>query len=367
MPAPLLMEMYHLYDTKDADGKTFITAVQFNEIIKLVNIYLIRRAICDLDSNVISRLFPTILKDVLNECNGVYKYIVDYTKKNLVNKQRGKSAHMPDDQFLKDYLKSANVYNTRLTLRIIFDRIEMDDNPAPVDLSKLNVEHLMPQTPTGEWLQELNIDEITYEKYLHRLGNLTLASKIDNSKMKNKPWEYKRSVLEDTSHLTINKKIIDIDKWNIEEIEKRTDYLIDKIIKLYPYLSASDEVIIKHDIYLNCDGVSASAYLYEENGSVEVLAGSEIVPYINRESKEDITNYYNIYNELLDENIIKETENGAIFLKNYIFTTKNKNATSLSSSAGFILCGSRNGWEYWTNANNIKLNNTDIKERLNKI
>ena len=363
MPAPFLMEMYHLYERQDDEGNRYISANQFNEIIELVNTYLIRRAICGLDTSDITRIFPTILKDVLNECNGNYRYIVEYTKKNLVNKQRGKAATMPDDEYLHTYLTTANVYSNRLTLRAIFDRIETNGNPAPVDLSKLSVEHLMPQTPTKEWLQELKIDEITYEKYLHRIGNLTLATKVDNSKMKNKPWEYKKSILEDTSHLVMNKKILEINKWSIEEIEKRTEHLIEQISKLYPYFSASDEVIKKHDIYLNWDGVKATAYLYEEDGSVEVLAGSEIVKYDMQEYCEDWQ--YDIYNDLLEEGVIKETTVGATFVKDYLFTSKNKNKTALSMTAGVILCGSRNGWEYWTDSNSIRLNDdVELKKRL---
>ena len=363
MPAPFLMEMYHLYEQKDENDKLYISVDQFNEIVELINTYLIRRAICSLDTSDITRIFPTVLKDVLNECNGNYKYIVEYVKKNLVNKQRGKAANMPDDEYLKTYLQTANVYSNRLTLRAIFDRIETMGNPAPVDLTKLSVEHLMPQTPTKEWLNELNVDEITYEKYLHRIGNLTLATKVDNSKMKNKPWDYKKEILADTSHLVINKQILEVNQWSIEEIEKRTNYLIDKITELYPYFSASDEVIKKHDIYLNWDGVTASGYLYEDDGSVEILAGSEIVKYENQEYCEDWQ--YDIYNDLLDDGVIKETTNGATFVKNYLFTAKKKNLTALSTTAGLILCGNRNGWEYWSDSNDKHLNeNVKLKEKL---
>ena len=363
MPAPFLMEIYRLYDEVDDAGDRFITAKQFNEILDLVNIYLIRRAICGLDTSDITRLFPTILKDVLSECDGTYKYVVEYTKKNLVNKQRGKAASMPDDEYLRNYLRTANVYSNRMTLRAIFEKLETKGNPAPVDLSKLSIEHLMPQTPTKEWLHVLGVDEIGYEKYLHRIGNLTLATKVDNSKMKNKPWEFKKCILEDTSHLIMNKEILKTGKWNIEEIGNRTDRLIEQISQLYPYFSASDEVIQKHDIYLEWDGVKASGYLYEEDGSVEVLAGSEIVKYDNQEYCEEWQ--YDIYNDLLEEGVLKVTTEGAIFIKDYLFPSKTKNRTALSLTAGLILCGSRNGWEYWTDSNNKRLNdNIELKQRL---
>ncbi len=52
-------------------------------------------------------------------------------------------------------------------------------------------------------------------------------------------------------------------------------------------------------------------------------------------------------------------------MKNYLFTSKNKNKTALSLTAGVILCGSRNGWEYWNDSNDKKLNeDVKLKERL---
>jgi len=333
-----------------------------SEILNVINTYLLRRAICGLDTSDITRLFPLLLKDVMNECKGDYKQVVEYLKKNLINKHRGKSARMPDDEMLRTMLEYANVYNLRFTLRIIFDKIETYNNPAPVDLSKLSVEHLMPQTPTKEWLEALEIDEETYERNLHRLGNLTLATKVDNSKMKNKPWEYKKEILSDTAHLTMNKAILEKEKWTVSEINERTTELIEQIIALYPYCSASDDVISKHLISINYDDVYALAYLYEEDGSVEIQEGSELVKYDQAKTEEWL---YEIYENLLDEGIIKETENRAVFVKTHMFLPQRTSYTALSAAAGIILCGSRNGWEYWKDENGNALNeNTELKKKF---
>ena len=292
------------------------------------------------------------LKDLINDCKGNYTKIVEYLKKNLINKQRGKSARMPDDEMLRTVLMYENVYNLRVTLRVILDKIETFNNPAPVDLTKLSVEHLMPQTPTTEWIEVLDVDEATYERNLHRLGNLTLATKPDNSKMKNKPWDYKKAILADTAHLTINQEILQKDQWTIAEIDTRTKELIEQIIQLYPYCSASDDVISKHVISINWDDVFALAYLYEEDGSVEIQEGSEIVKYDPTKTEEW---QYEIYSNLLDEGIIKETEKGAVFVKTYMFLPQRTGFTALSAAAGVILCGTRNGWEYWKDENGVTL------------
>ncbi len=361
MPAPLLMEIYKLYQTVDEEGQPLVSADQFSAIINVVNVYLIRRSICALDTSDITRLFPTVMKDTLNESNGNYKNIVELLKKNLINKNRGKSAAMPTDDDIRNYLATANVYNNRVTLRVIFDKLETNNNPAPVDLTKLSVEHLMPQTPTKEWLEALGTDAETYEKNLHRLGNLTLASKVDNSKMKNKLWEYKKEILADTSHLIMNKKILEKEKWTLKEIDDRNKELIEDIIKLYPYLSASSDVIKKHDITIDWDGIIAIGTLYEEDGSVEIAEGSEIVKY-NDETPEWCVDWYNT---LLDDNIIKETENGAVFVKPYVASSQKKNGTALSAAAGLLLGGNRNGWEYWKDENGHSLNeNKSLKKKL---
>lgn len=180
MPAPLFMELYSLTQ------KGLVTMEQFNEIMNMTNIYLVRRALCGLDTSDITRLFPSLLNDILNDSNKDYSKLTDNFKRNLVNKNKGNSMEMPDDVKLYNSVINANMYNLRITVRMFFDKLELTNNPAPVDLSTLSIEHLMPQTPTQEWFTALGIDEETYQRNLHRLGNLTLATKPDNSKMSNK-------------------------------------------------------------------------------------------------------------------------------------------------------------------------------------
>lgn len=337
------MGMYKLFKNKDINPNESISGKQLSEIINIINSYLIRRAISGLDTSDITRIFPSLLRNVLDDCNGDYTKIVDYTKKNLINKNRGKSSNMPDDMQLKNAVRFSNVYNLRLPLKIIFKKLENKNNPAPVNFKDLSIEHLMPQSPTKEWLDALGVNEIEYENNLHRLGNLTLAAKIDNSKMKNNPWDYKKAVLTSTSHLKMNEEILKIEKWDINAINERTEKLMDKIIELYPYYSASDDVIVKYNISMDSIGIHAEGILYEEDGSVEIISGSEMVNYDRIATAETWAIYY--FNDLIEEQIIKEKNDKMIFVKNYIFTVKRKTALSLTAS---LLTGtSKNGWRNW--------------------
>ena len=195
MPATLLIELYAIHKRVDSNGNPCISAKQLAEIISILNSYLMRRSLCGMDTSDITRYFPTLLKETLADCNGNYSDIVETFKKNLVNRNKGNSQEMPDNNRLRDRIQNANMYNLRTWLSIFFRKLESENNPAPVDFTKLSIEHLMPQTATQEWLAALDTDKDTYDLNIHRLGNLTIAARSDNSKMSNKVWEYKNKVL----------------------------------------------------------------------------------------------------------------------------------------------------------------------------
>lgn len=237
IPISLIMGLYKTYKENEIDVKIL------SDLIHVVNTYMIRRSICDMDSQNISRLFPQILKKVQKECSNGYEDIINVLNQELVgNNANTSGSYMPTDKQMHEILKYANVYK-RPALRIILDRLELHENAAPVDLSMLSIEHLMPQTPTEEWLEELETDEETYYENLHRLGNLTLAAVHDNSIMGNMGWEFKNEILKGTSHIKLNTELFDIEKWNLKEIDIRTDELIKRICEVYPY----PEVEISND------------------------------------------------------------------------------------------------------------------------
>lgn len=339
MPAPLFMELYSLTQ------KGLVTLEQFNTIMSMTNTYLIRRALCGLDTSDITRLFPSLLNDIVNECNKDYSKLIDSFKRNLVNKNKGNSMEMPDDVKLYNSVINANMYNLRITVRMFFDKLELSNNPAPVDLSALSIEHLMPQTPTQEWYEALGVDEETYQRNLHRLGNLTLATKPDNSKMSNKVWQYKNEVLASTSHLKINEAILKKDKWTINDIDERTVALIQKIKELYPYFELAGDAVVKYPIYIDASDILATGKFYEDDGSVEIDEGSILnTKFENASAYPDVED---MRQELLSDGVIGETETGLCFLKNYIVYPHSANSTALSATASLLLHGSRNGWDCW--------------------
>ena len=340
MPAPFLMKMLELKENG------IISEEQLKSIINIINTYLIRRHMMKLDTSDITRYFPQLLRNVINLCNQyTYNEIVEIVKKCLVNDNRQKSSYMPDDKQLRAYLWTANAYALVHT-RLILDKIEHFNNTAPVDLSKLSIEHIMPQTPNDYWIKNTNGDRQEYDVQINRIGNLTLVSKVDNSAMGNASFEKKKHVLEDTLHITMNKEIYNKSKWTIQEIDERTDKIINQFLQLYPYCSSEKDYIDnKKDIIIHIEreNLYAIAILKDKN-EVEVLQGSEI-RYETLPTKEKCRL---LRKQLMDEEIIINEEGKWIFDENYTFP-------NVSVAANIILGGNNNGWTIWLNESGEKI------------
>ena len=353
MPAPLLIELYAIHKQVDDNGNPRISAKQFAEIVTILNSYLMRRSLCGMDTSDITRYFPTLLKETLADCDGCYTGIVDIFKKNLVNRNKGNSQEMPDNNRLRERILKANMYTLRTWLGIFFRKLESENNPAPVDFSKLSIEHIMPQTATQDWYDALNTDKDTYDENIHRIGNLTLAARSDNSKMSNKVWEYKNKVLASTNHLKINVDILNKKRWTLMDIGKRTQQLIKDIARLYPYYEAKDSYVTKIPIGIDYQNVNAKGYYYPDNGSVEILEGSTL--YMDLSSPEFYPEVESLRVELKDNGILREVNGQLVFATNHFFYPKRLNATALSTTAAVILHGSRNGWEYWMSEDGVQI------------
>lgn len=350
MPAPLVMELLELNSHVDSNGKKIISLEDIGKIISILNSYMMRRALAGMDTSDISRYFPTLLKDTISDCKGDYSNVVEIFKKNLVNRNRGNSQQMPDDKTIRDRITNANMYSLRTWLQIFLKKLESSGNPAPVDFSKLSIEHLMPQTATSEWFSTLGVDKEIYDRNVHRLGNLTLAARPDNSKMGNKVWEYKNKVLASTAHLKLNAEILKKEKWTIKDIDDRTNQLINSIIELYPYYETKSEC--EHGITIYCSYADAMAIgvYYPENGSVTVEEGTILSSsFPNKDSYPEIEEFRQ---QLIDNGVIARNSKGELeFITPYTFYPKKANSTALSGTISLILHGSRNGWDWWTTEN----------------
>jgi len=220
---PFLLNCYDDYD----QGK--LPLAQFIEVLQALENFVIRRFICAVPTYGLNKIFPPLHTQAqkLNPDS-----FVQAIKKLLEIKNYPK-----DDQF-RDRLTTTVLYGRgerETKTKLILESIEeFYGHKERVDFNALTIEHVMPQTLTENWEQHLGeFAEETHALLRHTLGNLTLTG--DNSQLSNVDFKNKQRILNEKSHLELNRYFYNLASWQRHDIERRANYLADIALKIWPY------------------------------------------------------------------------------------------------------------------------------------
>lgn len=332
-PLPFVLGMFENYDSNKIEKNDLIS------VINLINDYMIRRELAGYEQNTISRMFPTLLRNVNDSTSEASVY--DKTLLYLVNYNKNNVSKMPEDILIEKHLSSCNAYKLP-SIRIVLDKLENKNNSAPVDLSSLNIEHIMPQTITPYWKDIIGNDIDKYEYFVNLIGNITLVSISDNSTFQNSEFNYKKSVMNGTKHIKLNEDIISKEKWDRTAIEDRTSKMITKVLECFPYVSGNISKDAKYRISLEKKDYSAYGYFYP-NGKIDIDAGSQL-----KYKKNSIYMNNKIINYLYEEGIVIEEEDKLVFEKSYTFD-------SIDDATEVIVGTKDNALGAWKDNNNMSL------------
>jgi uncharacterized protein with ParB-like and HNH nuclease domain len=208
---PLLLKLYDDYANKK------LSIDDFAECLQVIETYIVRRAVCGIPTNVLNKYFPTIYNS-LDQTNVVHSL------KNKLKSGTG-ARRMPDDDEFKQCLQERKLFGSRI-LQYLLEELERYNNKEVVNFEELQIEHIMPQTLTDEWKKELGSGwELTYQKYLDTLGNLTLTGY--NPEYSNKLFIEKRDMKKGfkDSGLQLNRDLAKLEKWTEKEILDRAKEL----------------------------------------------------------------------------------------------------------------------------------------------
>jgi len=155
--------------------------------------------------------------------------------------QKRSSQRFPKDEELKEKMIVKNLYNMNAKNNMhILERLENFNNRETIDLqkllaeNKLTIEHIMPQTLSNKWKNELgNNYEHIHNTYLHTIGNLTLTAY--NGEMSNKSFLEKKTIEGGflQSKLYLNDFIQKQNTWNENTIIDRANLLIERAIHIW--------------------------------------------------------------------------------------------------------------------------------------
>ena len=241
---PLLLAMLDAKPSRD----------ELTEMGRLIESYLIRRAVLDLNTKNYNRFFLQMTRALQQS---------EFTAKALaeqLSSASGDSASWPSDEEFRDAWMTQHIYRVMNNPKLvhILKRLSdafLDSKSETVTVEgPLTVEHLLPQSWIDHWplqngsrgmtAEELNSasdDDLLAEatrkrnRILHTIGNLTILPPGTNSWVSNAPWEEKRPKILSKSLLPINPgSLYDAQTWDEYAIQERGTDLFEKALRIWP-------------------------------------------------------------------------------------------------------------------------------------
>ncbi|MCR9293651.1 MAG: DUF262 and DUF1524 domain-containing protein [bacterium] len=283
---PLLLELYHDHEQE------LISAEEFEHIVRLIESYVFRRAICSIPTNSMNKTFATFHRALKKE---------NYTESVLAHLLLLPSyRRFPSDEEFERELKIKDLYHyprRSYWLR----RLENHDRKERVYVDEFTIEHILPQNPklSSKWQAALgpNWQQIQ-QKWLHTLGNLTLTGY--NSEYSDRPFDEKRDMEGGFkfSPLQVNQGLGQLETWNEDQIAARADRLAKTALEVWTHPNF-DEAIL--DKYRPKPSVEVSSYTVEDHK--QISSGAKMRPLFELLRREILA---------LDENVTEE------FMKLYV-------------------------------------------------
>lgn len=231
---PLLLELYDDFTNQKLNKEEFL------EILRLIESYVFRRAVCGIPTNSLNKTFATFNKD-LDKTNYMESFKAALI---LMDSYR---RFPTDDEFSRE-LTVKDLYSFR-TRNYWLRRLENHDRKEKVNVEDYTIEHIMPQNEnlSEAWKQELGENwKQVHERYLHTLGNLTLTGY--NSELSDRPFLEKRKMPGGfaDSPIRLNRSLAALENWNEDEIKKRAEILSEQLIKVWAYPKVADDVLMRY-------------------------------------------------------------------------------------------------------------------------
>ncbi len=210
---PFLLDVYHDYAQKQ------ILQADVARIVRIVEAYVFRRAICAIPTNSMNKTFANLLKNIKKD---QYVEQIQAQLMALPSYRRFPT----DDEFRRD-LQTRDLYNFR-SRSYMLRRLENHNRKEPVPVDEYTIEHIMPQNETlsASWQAALGSDWARVQQtWLHTLGNLTLTGY--NSEYSDRPFAEKRDMVGGfkDSPLRLNNGLGQTETWDETAIHTRAERL----------------------------------------------------------------------------------------------------------------------------------------------
>jgi len=228
---PFLLELY----SDCAEG--LLSDEEFLEIVRLVESYVLRRAICAIPTNSLNKTFATFGKALKKD-----RYLESVIAHLLLLPSYRR---FPKDEEFRREFETRDLYKSRIRAYWL-RRLENAERKEHVSIDEYTIEHIMPQNEnlSHAWKSELGPDwGRIHATLLHTLGNLTLTGY--NSEYSDRPFAEKRDMEGGFKHspLKLNQGLGALDRWDENAINHRAQRISGLAVDIWKYPQLDSETL----------------------------------------------------------------------------------------------------------------------------
>lgn len=205
------------------------------KVTKMLESFVVRRAVCGLTTNSYNLGAATIVKDLGGN-------VTPDRLRQCLCRPTSDTHVFPDNNMLIERSFTSNFYAEGNISRYILFKInnEMQRFPeAEVDIAKLQLDHIAPQAwyEDSDWKNAFHgMADFEMADKLHTIGNVTLLSSGNNKIKSNRPWKEAKDTYRQ-SPLELNRRLAEHEVWGIDKIDARRKEMLEYICKIWPYFS----------------------------------------------------------------------------------------------------------------------------------
>ncbi|MGO2862079.1 MAG: DUF262 domain-containing protein [Brevibacterium sp.] len=261
-------------------------------IVQIIESYLFRRITCGVAANAVNKIMATAYAEIrrLHSDGRSYSSLLTY----VLRRRDGGSGRFPADSEFQESFAARDSYHLRPSYRrYLFDVLENGDSMDTRDIARglesgeLSVEHVMPQTLTPAWEDELGPEaKAVHDVWKNRIGNLTVTGY--NSAYSNSPFSRKKEIEHgfDSSPYRLNTDMKSTDRWNEAAMRVRSQRLA--------------EVAMSYWAFVETDFVPPEVVRpTEPMGEDTSFRGRDVTAYEYGDASETVTDWANLTPKLL--------------------------------------------------------------------
>ena len=325
---PLLLSLYDDYDQGAFDDEGFL------HMLSLIESYVFRRSICDVATNSLNKLLPSVIAK-LNKVQDEGGNYVEALEAFLFL-ESGTARRFPDNAEFFNALTTRDAYHYRRSLYLLANLENMHHPKDPMTLwdGNFTIEHIMPQNALSApgWADTVEgLEEEAFSTLLNNLGNLTLSaynSELSDGSFQDKKQRYVGGYGKD--YLVLSDAVRKADTWGEAQITERAKELAHEAEKRWGYLSIDPSTARKYDQRKTKQVAGRSAIFRNIFEAGLVPPGTVLVPKSDN---------YPVTATVTDAGLL-ELPNGETFKSPSLAAIR---AVSLTTGG----TGARNGWGFW--------------------